>query len=62
MFVPAAGRIEGNSIVVTGPVPEPLYVRYNWSNVTPGALYNAAGLPASTFTSEERIVGHLVFP
>ncbi|USI74772.1 sialate O-acetylesterase [Sphingomonas morindae] len=61
-FVPATARIEKDSVVVTGAVPEPVYVRYNWSNVTPGALYNAAGLPASTFTSEERIAGHLAFP
>jgi sialate O-acetylesterase len=61
-FVPAAARVDGDSVVVTGTVPQARYVRYNWSNVVPGSLYNAAGLPMSTFTSEERIQGHLTFP
>ena len=62
-FVPATARIDGDGVVATASaVADPRYVRYNWSNVTPGSLYNAAGLPASTFTSEERIVGHLTFP
>ncbi|MBE7216874.1 MAG: sialate O-acetylesterase [Caulobacteraceae bacterium] len=52
-FAPAAAVISGTSVAVTAPSGvEPLYLRYNWSNVTTGALYNAAGLPASTFTSE----------
>lgn len=61
-FVPATAQIDGETVVVRAAVPEPRYVRYNWSNVTPGALYNAAGLPASTFTSEQWIVGHMAFP
>lgn len=61
-FVPATARIDGQSVVVTGAVSKPSYVRYNWSNVVPGSLYNAAGLPMSTFTSEERIQGHLAYP
>jgi sialate O-acetylesterase len=61
-FVPATARIDGESVVVTGAVSKPSYVRYNWSNVVPGSLYNAAGLPMSTFTSEERIRGHLTYP
>ncbi len=51
-FVPAGARIEGGSVVLTAPVAEPRYARYNWSNVVAGSLYNAAGLPASTFSSE----------
>ncbi len=52
-FVPAQARIEGDSVVVSaGQIARPVYVRYAWSNVVPGAMYNAAGLPASTFTSE----------
>ena len=54
-FAPADARIDGESVVVTGSTPNPAYVRYAWSNVVPGALYNAAGLPASTFTSQPRI-------
>jgi len=61
-FVPATARIDGETVVVTGPVPQPRYVRYNWSGVVPGSLYNTAGLPMSTFTSEERIQGHLAYP
>jgi sialate O-acetylesterase len=48
--------------MVTGPVQQPRYVRYNWANVVPVNLYNAAGLPMSTFTSEERIQGHVAYP
>ncbi len=61
-FIPATARIDGATVVVTGPVPQLRYVRYGWSNVVTGSLYNAAGLPMSTFTSEERIQGHLTFP
>lgn len=61
-FVPATATIEEDTIVVRGAIEHPVYVRYNWSNVVSGRLYNGAGLPASTFTSEERIASHLVFP
>ena len=59
-FVPAAARIDGATVVVEGAAPHPAFVRYDWSNVTPGALYNAAGLPVSTFTSEPRLNSELV--
>ncbi len=61
-YVPAAAIIDHNTVVVTGPVEEPTYVRFNWSNVAGGELYNASGLPAPTFTSEQRIRSHLAFP
>lgn len=62
-FIPANARIEGATVAVSGGgVPQPRYVRYNWSSVVPGNLYNAAGLPMSTFTSEERIQGHMSYP
>jgi sialate O-acetylesterase len=52
-FVPATARIDGASVEVKSVrVKNPEYVRYGWENVTAGNLYNAAGLPASTFTSE----------
>jgi len=52
-FVPATARIDGASVEVKSVgVKNPEYVRYGWENVTTGNLYNAAGLPASTFTSE----------
>jgi sialate O-acetylesterase len=56
-FGPATGHIEGTSVVVTGDIRTPRYVRYHWSNVVSGTLYNAAGLPASTFTSEAHPAG-----
>jgi sialate O-acetylesterase len=52
-FVPATAAIQGSSILVTNDaVKNPRYVRYAWQNVTDANLYNGAGLPASTFTSE----------
>ncbi len=52
-FVKAQARLEGDTVVVSAPtMPHPTYVRYGWTSVVPGGLYNAAGLPASTFTSE----------
>jgi sialate O-acetylesterase len=52
-FVPATAKIEGESVVVSSPsVAAPRFVRYAWGNATPANLYNQAGLPASTFTSE----------
>jgi sialate O-acetylesterase len=52
-FVPATAAIQGHSVLVTNDaVKNPQYVRYAWQNVTDANLYNGAGLPASTFTSE----------
>jgi len=55
-FVPAAARIEGQSVVVSSPeVAEPKFVRYGWANSPTANLFNGAGLPASPFTSEKQI-------
>ena len=52
-FVPAEVRIEGTTVVVwSKDVPHPAYVRYGWMGVMPDNVFNAAGLPMSTFTSE----------
>jgi sialate O-acetylesterase len=56
-FVPATAKIEkvgeSNTVVVSSPkVPFPRFVRYDWSGVVTTYLYNRAGLPAGTFTSE----------
>jgi sialate O-acetylesterase len=52
-FVAASARIDGNTVFVSSPqVAQPRYVRYAWPNVPDATLFNAAGLPASTFTSE----------
>ena len=51
-FHPAQARIDGISVLVESPaVPQPRFVRYAWAGVIGGCLYNASGLPASTFSS-----------
>ena len=52
-FVAAQARIDGETVVVSAAgVRHPVYVRYGWMGVVTNNLFNAAGLPASTFTSE----------
>jgi sialate O-acetylesterase len=52
-FHPATARIDGSAVVVTASAVEhPEFVRYAWANAPEATLYNSAGLPASTFTSE----------
>lgn len=56
-FVPATARVEtvnGHvTVVATAPsVKNPRYIRYGWSSVVTAYLYNSAGLPLGTFTSE----------
>jgi sialate O-acetylesterase len=52
-FALAKAVIDGESIVVSSSgVTTPVFVRYSWADVPDGNLYNAAGLPASPFTSE----------
>jgi len=54
-FFPAMATVEAGKRVVSvssDKVAEPLYVRYAWQSATDANLYNAADLPASTFTSE----------
>jgi sialate O-acetylesterase len=52
-FVPAEASIDGTSVVVkSGQVADPVYVRYDWNGIVPPSLYNSAGLPTSTFSSE----------
>lgn len=52
-FVAATAKIDGETVIVSASsVRRPVYVRYAWDNAATGSLYNAAGLPAGTFTSE----------
>ncbi len=53
-FRPAQASVEGETVVVrVEGLVNPEYVRYAWANSSLDAnLYNSAGLPASTFTSE----------
>ena len=47
-------EIKGNTIIVySDEVKEPVAVRYAWSNFTKGTLFNKAGLPASSFRTDE---------
>lgn len=53
LYYPATAVVEGNQIKASSPeVKNPKYVRYGWQPFTRANLVNAAGLPASTFTSE----------
>ncbi len=54
-YVPATSQhLDGDTVVVSSPaVPHPVYVRYGWTGYFDTNLFNAAGLPASTFTSDD---------
>jgi Domain of unknown function (DUF303). len=53
-FYPAIAMIDGGSVVVSSPdVPEPVAVRYAWTNAPEANLYNGAGLPAVPFRSDD---------
>ena len=53
-FYPAAGTIDGKTLVVRcDQVPQPMAVRYAWAGFAEGHLYNAAGLPAAPFRSDD---------
>lgn len=52
-FFPATAHIEGDNVILTNAsVSAPRFVRYGWADTPSVNLYNAAGLPASPFTSE----------
>ena len=53
-FRPATARVEDDTVLVRSDgLEHPLYVRYAWANAPVNAnLFNSAGLPASTFTSQ----------
>jgi len=54
-FVWAEAVIDGDTVVVSSPqVPDPVAVRYAWAHNPDGCnLYNAAGLPASPFRTDD---------
>jgi sialate O-acetylesterase len=53
-FVPASARIEGATVIVSAPeVPAPVAVRYAWTDAPEAGLFNAAGLPAAPFRSDD---------
>jgi sialate O-acetylesterase len=50
IFHAATGAIEGATLLVSSPaVPNPLTVRYAWTDAPTANLYNPAGLPAAPF-------------
>jgi len=52
-YVAADAKIDGETVVVKADaVKHPQYVRYGWAQWETHFLYNAAGLPMSTFTNE----------
>jgi sialate O-acetylesterase len=52
-FFPAIAKIERDTVVVSAAeVPEPVAVRYAWTNAPEANLYNGAGLPAVPFRSD----------
>jgi sialate O-acetylesterase len=53
-FIPAKAVIDGNSVVVSSPdINNPVAVRYAWSNWASPNLFNMAGLPASSFRTDD---------
>lgn len=53
-FVPAKAEIDGKTIVVSSSqVPNPVAVRYAFSNWVQPNLFNAEGLPASSFRTDD---------
>jgi len=52
-FFFADARIDGDTVIVSSPqVPEPVSVRYGWADLPKVNLFNRAGLPASTFRTD----------
>ncbi|EEI92589.1 hypothetical protein HMPREF0765_1816 [Sphingobacterium spiritivorum ATCC 33300] len=52
-YYPATATVQGTQLWVSSKqVKQPLYVRYAWGKYKPGNLYNAEGLPASPFRTD----------
>lgn len=53
-FYFADAKIDGDTVIVSAPeVTEPVAVRYCWSDNPTATLFNAAGLPASPFRTDD---------
>lgn len=53
VYYPAKAKIEGETVVVSAAkVPEPVALRYDWSNTPPMPFFNGAGLPAWPFRTD----------
>ncbi|KAB2925386.1 MAG: glycosyl hydrolase family 2 [Bacteroidetes bacterium] len=54
VFHPAVAVVKGKTVIVSSPlVRVPLAVRYAWENVPEATLFNGAGLPASSFRTDD---------
>ncbi len=54
LFLNANAVIEGNEVIVTNAqIANPIHVRYAFKNSSTASLFNGAGLPASSFSTEE---------
>lgn len=54
VFYPARVTIENNTLLAEHPkISQPLAIRYAFSNTAIGNLFNAAGLPASAFRTDD---------
>lgn len=54
IFLPAKAVIKNDKVIVSNSeISNPVYVRYAWSDESMASLFNEAGLPAATFTSED---------
>ena len=53
-FVPAKAIIEGETIVVSSPhILKPAAIRFAWTNWAQPNFFNNAGLPASSFRTDD---------
>jgi sialate O-acetylesterase len=56
-FLPAIAKIESNTVIVTSDkITKPAAVRYNWSILPDGNLFNREGLPAAPFRSDQSLI------
>jgi sialate O-acetylesterase len=54
VFHPARVSVKGTVVLVSNPaVPAPVAVRYAWSDTPDATLFNADGLPASSFRTDD---------
>ena len=53
VYYPADAKVDGETVIVSASdVPSPVAVRYGWSNDAETNLFNAEGLPASSFCTD----------
>ena len=53
VFKKASVKVEGEKLIISNPeIKHPVAVRYAWSNIVEGTLFNKEGLPASSFRTD----------